>query len=399
MKRILLALLPVFSQFFANSPVFGQEEFIEPNAHLVTRFPFRMLTGGVIIIKAKFADNPDSLNFVFDTGSGGISLDSTVAEILKVKKEPSDRTIRGIAGIRKVSFVYNQQLHLPGLTIDSLNFHINDYTILTSVYGEPIDGIIGYSVISRYIIKLDYDSSLISFYTRGPFKYPKGGYLLKPSITTLAVQAARIKDNRTINSRFLFDMGAGLCLMLTSDFIKDSSVLHRKRKLYRKQAEGLGGKVDMATTVIKEVKIGPYKFHKVPIYIFDDTFNVTSYPYLGGILGNDLLRRFNVILNYEKRDIYIMPNSHFREPFDYSYSGIELYNINGQIIIGDVADGSPAEKAGVKEGDVVVGINKVFTQNLSQYKTALQAAGQKIKLILRRDGELREVEFKVKSIL
>jgi hypothetical protein len=295
--------------------------------------------------------------------------------------------------------VYNQQLHLPGLTIDSLNFHINDYTILTSVYGEPIDGIIGYSVISRYIIKLDYDSSLISFYTRGPFKYPKGGYLLKPSITTLAVQAARIKDNRTINSRFLFDMGAGLCLMLTSDFIKDSSVLHRKRKLYRKQAEGLGGKVDMATTVIKEVKIGPYKFHKVPIYIFDDTFNVTSYPYLGGILGNDLLRRFNVILNYEKRDIYIMPNSHFREPFDYSYSGIELYNINGQIIIGDVADGSPAEKAGVKEGDVVVGINKVFTQNLSQYKTALQAAGQKIKLILRRDGELREVEFKVKSIL
>jgi S1-C subfamily serine protease len=194
-------------------------------------------------------------------------------------------------------------------------------------------------------------------------------------------------------------MGAGLCLMLTSDFIKDSSVLHRKRKLYRKQAEGLGGKVDMATTVIKEVKIGPYKFHKVPIYIFDDTFNVTSYPYLGGILGNDLLRRFNVILNYEKRDIYIMPNSHFREPFDYSYSGIELYNINGQIIIGDVADGSPAEKAGVKEGDVVVGINKVFTQNLSQYKTALQAAGQKIKLILRRDGELREVEFKVKSIL
>jgi hypothetical protein len=47
-------------------------------------------------------------------------------------------TILGIAVLRKVSFVYNQKLRLPGLTIDSLNFHINNYDILTSVYGEKL---------------------------------------------------------------------------------------------------------------------------------------------------------------------------------------------------------------------------------------------------------------------
>ncbi|MBK8141316.1 MAG: hypothetical protein IPK57_09995 [Chitinophagaceae bacterium] len=56
-------------------------------------------------------------------------------DYLGLKPTPTDRTIRGIAGIRNVSFLYDRQLHFPGLTIDNLNFHINDYEILTAVYG------------------------------------------------------------------------------------------------------------------------------------------------------------------------------------------------------------------------------------------------------------------------
>ncbi len=152
-------------------------------------------------------------------------------------------------------------------------------------------------------------------------------------------------------------------------------------------------------TVIKEVKLGPYRFRNVPIYIFEDTYNVTSYPYLGGILGSDLLRRFNIIINYDKRDIYLIPNSHFGDPFDYAYSGIELYFVNGLIIIGDVAKGSPAEKVGVKEGDIVIAINKNFEQNLQALKASLQNAGNQIKIIVKRADQLMEFQFKVKSIL
>ncbi|MGC4035559.1 MAG: aspartyl protease family protein [Chitinophagaceae bacterium] len=399
MKQKLLAICLFLLSLQSGLRLLAQEEFVEPPAKFITRFTFTQLYGGVILLKGTFANYPDSLNFIFDTGSGGISLDSTTADYFKVKGVPSEKTIRGIAGMRKVSFLYNQKLHLPGLTVDSLNFHINDYEILTNVYGERIDGIIGYSVLSRYIIKLDYDSSIISFYSKGYMKYPRGGYLLRPVITTLPVQAAKVRDNKTIFSRFLFDMGAGLCLMLSSDFARDSAIISPKRKLYAKEAEGLGGKVDMHATVVKEVKVGPYKFRNVPVYIFDDAYNVTSYPYLGGILGNDLLRRFNIILNYERRDIYITPNSHFTEQFDYAYSGIELYNINGLIVIGDVAEGSPAQKAGLLEGDIVVGINKAFDQNLSHYKAAMQVPGEKIKVVIRRNDKLMEINFKVKTIL
>ena len=172
-----------------------------------------------------------------------------------------------------------------------------------------------------------------------------------------------------------------------------------KRKLYTKEAEGLGGKIDMQMTVVKQVRLGPYRFRNVPVYIFDDTYNITSYPYLGGLLGNDLLRRFNVILNYDKKDIYLVPNTHFNDAFDYSYSGMELYFIDGKIIIGDVAVNSPAEDAGLLEGDVVVAVNKNFNQNMQQYKATIQNAGQRLRIIVQRNGELREFEFRVKSIL
>ena len=375
-----------------------QEEFVEPS-RMLTRFKFVQFTGGVVLLKAQFGSFPDSLNFILDTGSGGISLDSTRAVEFGLKPVPSDRSIRGIAGIKKVGFLYNQKLKLPHLTIDSLNFHVNNYDILTNVYGERIDGIIGYSVINRYIIKLNYDSSVVEFWTRGNMKYPRGGYLLKPFITTLPVQPVRVRDEQTITARFLYDIGAGMNMIFSTDFINDSALLSKKRKLFAKEAEGLGGKIDMAMTVIKEIRLGPYRFRNVPVYIFDDVYNATSYPYLGGLIGNDLLRRFNCILNYEKRDIHLVPNSHFSDPFDYSYTGLELYYIDGKVIVGDVAEKSPAEKAGLKEGDMTVAIDKNFGQTLQHYKLALQNAKGNIKIIVSRDNQLVEVTMKVKSIL
>ncbi len=394
MKRICTILLLLTLCLHQSH---AQEEFIEPS-QLITKMPFKQLTGGVVLLNARFANFPDTLNFILDTGSGGISLDSLTVVYFGVQPQPSNRTIRGIGGVKNVSFLYNQQLHFQGLTLDSLNFHVNDYEMLTSVYGEKIDGIIGYSFLSRYIVKIDYDSLHIEVWSPGSFKYPKGGYLLRPFITTLPVNAARVKDAEAVDSRFLYDIGAGLCVMLSTDFVKDSNLLHRRRQLFVKQAEGLGGKIDMQITAIKEFKLGPYRFKNVPIYIFDDTYNITSYPYLGGLIGNDLLRRFNTILNYGSRQFYLMPNSHFDEPFDYSYSGVELYLIDGQIIIGDVAAGSPAEKAGLKEGDAVIGVNRLLNGTLQQMKDAVNKSSGKVKLLVIRNGELMQFEFKILNI-
>lgn len=399
MRKTAFIIALFFLNCLTGLRLAAQEEFIQPPSKLLSRIPFTQLTGGIVILQAKFGQFPDTLNFILDTGSSGISLDSTTVDYLGLKPTKTDRTIRGIAGIKNVSFLFNQQLKFPGLTVDSLDFHISDYGILTAVYGERIDGIIGYSLLSRYIVKLDYDSLKMDICTPGTIRYPRGGYLLKPTINMLVSQQLRVRDNNTVAGRFLYDMGAGLCMLLSKDFVEDSDFISKKRKYWTKEGEGLGGKIDMRLTVMKEVKLGPFKFRNIPTFVFDDENNVTNYPYMGGLIGNDILRRFNVILNYPKGDIYITPNHHYSETFDYSYSGVELYLINGVITAGDVAHGSPAEAAGIQEGDEVIAVDKNFSQNLNQYKIALQNPGEKVKIIIRRNGVLKEIEFKIKSIL
>ena len=391
---IIVIVLLLFS-----TKLSAQEEFVDPPSRQLAKLKFNQLTGGVVIIRAQLDDFTDSLSFIIDSGSGGISLDSTTVRQLGLKPSSPERMIRGIGGTRRVGFLRNRRLKLRDLTVDSVDFHVVDYETLSSVYGERIDGIIGYSLLSRYIVKINYDRQEISFWSNGPIKYPRGGYLLTPRMGFLPLHSAGVADAKSVRFNYLFDIGAGLTVLFSQDFVDDSAFLRSKQKKYLKQGEGLGGKVDLYITVMKELRIGPYKFRNVPVNIFEDEHNITSYPSLGGLIGNDIFRRFNCILNYSNKQIHLVPNSYFRYPFDYAYSGIELYLINGKIITGAVPKGSPAEKAGLLEGDEVLAVNNRFGLNLDALKQALQSEIGTVRIIIMRDGELLTLNMKTLNIM
>lgn len=371
----------------------------QKQAQFITRFPFKQYSGGVMIVQARLNNIPDTLNFILDTGSGGISLDSSTCAYFNLQSKVSDTFVTGMGSAHKARFVYNQQLHFPGLTVNNLDFHINNYEVLTSVYGEKIDGIIGYSFFKQYIVKVNFDSLELDVLKPGEIRYPRQGTLLRPAFTSLPIQNLHVKDGRKIDFNFYFDTGAGLCFLMSEAFAKDSSVLSGKRKLITTQAEGMGGKLQMQLTVVKQLQVGRYKFRNVPTYIFRDEYNVTSYPYVGGLLGNDLLRRFNLVINYPQREIHLEPNSHFFDAFDYAYTGMATYFVDGKILIDDVVPGSPAEKAGLKVDDILIGVGANFSNNIMAYKTILQNSDQKISLVIRRNGEIMQLFIKPASIL
>jgi Aspartyl protease/PDZ domain len=395
---IIYCLLPIACCLFSIDYCQAQEILSQPKAKLLTRFPFKQYSGGVMVVQAKFANIPDSLNFILDTGSGGISLDSATCAELKIATTATDTSITGIGGVRKVPFVFDQTLHFPGLEVKHLNFHVNNYEVLTSVYGERVDGIIGYSFFSRYIVAINFDSSYIEVFSPGKISYPREGTTLHPVFTALPIQWVNIKDKKKLGYNYYFDTGAGLCFLLSEQFATDSSILLSRRKPVLTQAQGMGGKLQMRLTVLKEVKIGPYRFRHVPTYIYDDQFNVTSFPFTGGLIGNDLLRRFNMVINYPKREIHLSPNSRFSEGFDYAYTGLGIYYVDGKIMVEDVIEGSPAAKAKFMVGDEIFSVNNNFSHNIMAYKNILQNPNEDIKVIVQRNKELIILNLRTLSI-
>ncbi len=371
----------------------------QPQAKFITRVPFTQFSGGVMVVRACVENVKDSFNFILDTGSGGISLDSGTCAAFNIPTFQTDTSITGIAGVRKVHFAFDKSLKLPGLTVNNLNFHINDYEVLSSVYGEKIDGIIGYSFFSRYIVKINFDSLMIEIYSPGKIEYPGRGTLLHPIFTALPIQYLQVRDKRKVPFNFYFDTGAGLCFLMSEQFAKDSTILLKKRKPLVTQAEGMGGMLKMRLTIVREVKIGPYRFRQVPTYLYQDENNITSYPFTGGLIGSEILRRFNLILNYPQREIHLQPNARFEDQFDYAYTGLGIYYIAGKNIVVDVIKNSPAAKGGFKIDDEIISVGNNFSGNIQQYKNLLQVPNEKIKIIVKRDKALLELTIRTKSIL
>lgn len=368
------------------------------SAALVAELPFHIIHGGVIIITAAINDSPDSLNFVFDTGSGGISLDSSTVLEKQLIAEKSNKVIRGIGGVRPAFFVYNQNLKLAGYSFNNLNFHINDYSFLSSAYGLKIDGVIGYSLLKDYIVALDYDKRTVAVYTPGKFRYPRSGKLIKPRIAQLVYDSAEIEEGRSLNANYLFDTGAGLCLLLSEAFVNDSSIFKQDKKLLPGFAEGVAGRQEMKITVLKRLKIAGYKFKNVPTYIFRDSFNVINYPVAHGLIGNDVLRRFNVVFNYPAGEIHLKPNSFFNSPFTYAYSGLTIGLEKGDVVVKDIIQNSPASKAGLQRGDVILWVDNTPASDFQAIKSILQTHGITVKIVIDREGELFSLKCSVDDI-
>lgn len=381
-----------------TSPSAGIAQRLISKKDLICRFPFRVLEGGVVIFKATIDNHPDSLTFILDTGNGGISLDSTTVSNLGLSVQTSERILRGIGSMKKLSYAYDRTLNIPGLSAEHLDFHINDYDLLTGVNGMKIDGIVGYSLLKRFIVYIDFDNQLLEFYEKGKIKYPRNGFLIKNEIAGIPIINASIEDENKCSANFYFDTGAGLCLLISDKFETDSSIFKKNKKVIFTQAEGIG-KQKMKITTIKKMKIGHYTFKKVPTHTFFDENNVTNYPATGGLIGNDILRRFNVILNYGENIIHLQPNEHFSDPFDYSYTGLSLYALNGKVFIDEVMEESPASKAGFVLGDIIVAINNNFSSDIQVYKSIIQSVNTVCKIIVNRAGELLILHLPVESIL
>lgn len=265
---------------------------------------FRISDGNNIIFNA-VVDNRDTLDLYFDTGGTALVLKHMTirnkSSLLEGKnKDYNEVNYDPLEG--HYSFSLNK------LTWDSLTIYP------TAVGPEDADGHFGWDLFKDKMVELDYEKNLmivhsallpdLEGYTKSKIEYLNTLFCINSTI--------QIGDNKYPN-RYLFDSGFQRSVLLDKDlrqksnFPDDLPVI--KESILR---NGAGTEFVNRVVEVDEVCFGKNCAAKVPVQLLS-TPNPARFE--THILGNELLKRFNTILDFQNDYVYMKPNSLMNLPY------------------------------------------------------------------------------------
>ncbi len=182
--------------------------------------------------------------------------------------------------------------------------------------GFPTDGVIGYSLLGHFAVEIDYDTRVMTLYENASFTPEPGWESLK----------IYFKGNRIPWADILIGTDHEPLVRIAAyiDFASSEALelLCREANRFRLPAKttgkylgrGLSGDIHGQEGTISRMRIGPYLLTDVVVAIAPASVRSRQKD-ADGIVGNNALRRFNVIFDYAHNRIHLRPNSHFSEPF------------------------------------------------------------------------------------
>ena len=252
--------------------------------------PFTLGSNNKIHIKG-MVNNSDTLNFQFDLGSSETVVTSTALKKIKFSFKPDGQPES------------NNRLQISNLIWNSIPFGVYDHNMKP---GE--DGLLGNGLFQDKVLEINYDKKVMVIHDSLPTlnpSYTKQEMLLSGGVLPLIEGTLLLKDKTTCKVWFVFDTGDS-----GNGFVTDEIAV--PNKLYD-QMNGLiwAGKRDLV--VFPGLKIGTHTFTNVSGILERSGANTNDLS----VLGNALLKRFNVMVDNRNGYVYLQPNSLLNEPFDH----------------------------------------------------------------------------------
>ena len=440
-----------FLTLFLSTSIYAQEGFEFNDSKNSASLSFQLVNNLIII---PLIVNGAKLNFLLDTGVSEtliFSLDDSKDVIFS---ESQAVKMKGF-GIKEdftaykcknntVSFKnYIDKNHIIYLVLDQ---EIN----ISSQVGITVNGIIGYHFFKNNLVKINFESKKIIV-----FKPTKKQLIkLEKSYSKIAIEIENYKphvnclinfeqQSNPLSAKFLVDTGNSDALWLFKE--TDSRIEIPSVNINDYLGRGLNGDVFGKRGRVKSIQISEYLFNK-PIASFPDSLHTNSI-YLAqnrvGSIGSEVIKRFNLVFDYQSNLLYLKKNNLFKNAFDLNKAGIEVHHQGLQwttdsfkispvlgptimdsnndryannyhqnikykfelkpiFVITQVRKDSQAEKIGILKDDVLIYINNEPATNFKLQEITNLLKGDEnstINLQIERKGVLKNFSIQLKSLL
>jgi hypothetical protein len=436
----------LFFLILSRTCVLAQEGFqFEENSDRIS-VPFKFINNLVIIpIKV----NGVELNFLLDSG-----VEETILFSLEEKKEvrffnAQKILLRGLGSQEAVEGLKSTGNMLQCESIKDPN-HVLYIVLdpdfnLSSHIGIPVNGIIGFQFFRNNLVEINYTKKRVFVYK----ETNKNRKRIEKNFKTFPVSIEKSKpylkstvflNNKVLEVKLLLDIGNSDAIWLFQDKSEFLKVPTENFADYL--GRGFSGDVEGKRARIQKFALDQFVFDN-PIVAFPDSSsirNASLVPDRMGSVGGEIMKRFTVIFNYSKKEIYLKKNSFYSDPFTYNKSGVEIQHNGLQWIqetvrmstvplsgkytesdgskvmndfkykfllkpiyeIANVRKNSPAAMAGLQKGDIIILIN-----NTAAYKYSLEKVNSLFKseeekwiiLEVERNSQILKFRFQLQNLL
>ena len=347
-------------------------------------------------------------NLLLDTGADNLYLDSLyyAASGFNYPKTRR-RSISGVGNSRQNILIID----------DSLNFTFNNHQYRTShvvvlmlkpAGGDYLDGLLGTSYFMHNVLQVDYDNGYIktysshdsidlSGYTRIPMRALDYSFTIPLSI--------KINDTLTIHGDFAVDIGSPGTIINSSvvqQYHLDQAITHKAR-YYTKYA-GVGNDSDGYDFIPDTVRLANHFAMQQPTVSYSiDTAGVLAADDHMGILGGNILSRFDLVFDFLDTALYLRPNSIYKSPFIYDRLGFtftDRYSTLGGWVVASITYNSQADQHGLQIDDLIVAVNGLPVQQIPYVEQDAYFDRQKrVNLTVQRADTTLNIAFDLISLL
>ena len=325
-SAVVPAELPRFSAAFccAGLPDLSSEHGLAPDAEPIQEgssgadfeilgkaasvVPFQLLSNSIVIHVRLNGHGPFAL--MLDSGAVNFISPAVARELsLPVEREDlasgiGDRVIGSDA-------VRIESVQIGKVVLHHQRFHVVDLPYgLVHAFSERLIGGMGYELFRRLAVRIDFDNSQLVFYDGRTFRYRGKGTAVPFSIAQRQPVVEGGVDG--VPGSFQIDTGAENVLSLNSPFVRQNNLVDKYAAHVQGFAgEGIGGRENAYFVRVRRFEIGEMHVDSVVTELSQDSGGVAADPYLSGIVGMGILKRFNITFDYLHATLYLEKNKNY----------------------------------------------------------------------------------------
>lgn len=375
--------------------------------------PFELINDFIVV--NILMDNWLPLRFLVDTGAeNSVIVDKNLSDFLKLNYQREFRVTGADRKKEMIAYLATGINFRLGNQLQAINRNMlvlaENYFHFERITGTPIHGILGADFLMRFVVEFDFKRQKLRLFEPRSYQPSKRQQALSAAFyrnrAYLDVPIS-VTGRQTDTRRLLLDTGAGLYVLLHSGLRPEDQELPQ-RIISTPIAHGLGGEVDGNVGRAKSVSLGEQSLDNVVTYFQQlDPDSIDSQQLLlrEGLLGNSLLKRFHITIDYVREQVYLYPTARWKRKITFDRSGLLISATGPQLnrfVISGILPDSPASEAGLQVGDRIKSINGLNCDflTLGQLLRKLEKkAGKKIKLQIRRVNKPMEVVFKLRDLI